>query len=239
MKDVIIIPTYNEKESIQTIVPLVFRLLPDITVVVADDNSPDGTGMIVLGMQKQYPNLSLISRKQKDGLGKAYINAFREVLKDKGVRAIIMMDADFTAQLKFLPEMMTKSKDYSVVIGSRYVSGSKILGWQLWRKVLSFSGNFYCRIILRMPIRDYTCGFNVISADLLRKVDLSKMDASGYAFILELKYILYKVGATFFEVPITFVDRVGGESKISSHIISEGVFAPWKMIFGKNNHEKR
>lgn len=230
MNNVIIIPTYNESKNIKVIIPLVFKLIPEISVVVADDNSPDGTALVVTELKKQYPNLSLISRLQKDGLGKAYINAFLQVLQNKDVESVIMMDADFSFQLKYLPEMIRKNADYGVVIGSRYVKGSKIIGWQLWRKFLSSFGNFYCGVILRMNIHDYTCGFVVISTEFLRKVDFSRMDASGYAFIPELKYLLYKAGATFFEVPITFVDRVEGQSKISSHIISEGVLAPWKMI---------
>lgn len=145
-----------------------------------------------------------------------------------------MMDADFSYQLRFLPEMIKKSENFGVVIGSRYVKGSIIFGWNWWRKVLSFLGNFYCDTILRMPIKDYTCGFNVIRTDFLRKINFSKMDASGYAFILELKYLLYKSGATFFEVPITFVDRVEGKSKISWRIVGEGVLAPWKMVLIKN-----
>jgi len=233
MKNIIIIPTYNEKENIKILIPQVFELLPDISIVVADDSSPDGTALAVAELKKKYPNLSLISKKQKNGLGKAYINAFLEVLKDADIESVIMMDADFSSQLRYLPEMIEKSKNYSVVIGSRYVLGSKIIGWNWWRKILSRFGNFYCGIILRMPIHDYTCGFNVISAEFLRKVDFSTLDASGYAFIPELKYLLRKAGATFFEVPITFIDRLEGKSKISSHVIGEGVLAPWKMIFKK------
>jgi dolichol-phosphate mannosyltransferase len=233
MKNIIIIPTYNEKESIKTLIPLIFELLPNIFIAVADDNSPDGTGSVVLEFKKEYPNLSLISRKQKDGLGKAYINAFREVLKDPDIKSIIMMDADFSPQLKYLPEMIEKSNDYSVVIGSRFVSGGKKIGVKLGRKILSSFGNLYCKIILRIPIQDYSCGFMVISAELLRKIDFLKISSSGYAFISELKYLLYKAGATFFEVPITFFERVDGQSKISWHIILEGITAPWKMIFKK------
>ncbi len=228
MKDVIIIPTYNEKKSISTIVPLVFDILKDIYIVVADDNSPDGTGEVVLELQKKYPNLSLITKKEKKGLGKAYLNAFSIVLKEHNVRTVIMMDADFGSQVKFLPEMMRKSKDFSVVIGSRYIKGSKIIGWQLKRRLLSSLGNLYCDIILRMPIKDYTCGFVVISADYLRKVDFLKISSAGYAFILQLKYLLYKAGATFYEVPIVFIDRTEGESKITFNIINEGILAPWK-----------
>lgn len=230
MKDVIVVPTYKERENIKTLIPMIYALLPDVHVVVADDNSPDGTGDAVLALKNTYPHVSLVSRTVKNGLGKAYINAFNHVLKDPDVRTVVMMDADLSLQPKYLPEMFEKSKQYSVVIGSRYVKGSRIEGWVLWRRILSFFGNFYCRMILPMPIRDYTCGYNVIHADLLRKVDFKTMDASGYAFILELKYLLYKAGAKFYEVPIVFIERAEGESKISSHIVHEGILAPWKML---------
>ena len=129
--------------------------------------------------------------------------------------------------------MLKKSEMFSVVIGSRYVSGGGTVGWEPWRRILSLGGNFYCRNITGLPVMDCTGGFNVIRADLLRKLDFSKMDMSGYAFIMELKYLLHKAGGKFFEVPITFVNRTGGESKISSHIISEGIVAPWKIRFQK------
>jgi len=229
MKNVIVIPTYNEKENIEILIPTLFKIIPDITVVVVDDNSPDGTGLSVTELQRRYPRLSLISGKEKNGLGSAYINAFSEVLKDSDIQNVIMMDADLSHKPEYLPEMIKKSEEFTVVIGSRYIQGGKTEGWEFWRRVLSFFGNFYCRLITGMPIQDATSGFNVISAELLRKINFSKMDMSGYAFIMELKYLLYRAGGTFFEVPITFINRVGGESKISSHIISEGVLAPWKM----------
>jgi dolichol-phosphate mannosyltransferase len=233
MKNVIILPTYNEKENIGNIVPLIFSTVPDIHILVADDNSPDGTADVVSELMKHYPNLSLISRPQKNGLGKAYINAFNHVLKDPEVSNVIMMDSDLSHQPKYLPEMLRQSERADVVIGSRYVKGGGTSGWELWRRILSFCGNFYCRTVTRMPIFDCTAGFNVIRADLIRKVDFSKADLSGYAFIMQLKYRLHKLGGKFYEVPIIFVNRVGGESKMSSHIISEGILAPWKMVFNK------
>lgn len=233
MKDVIILPTYNERENIANIIPQIFSLLPEIHILVADDNSPDGTADEVKALQGKYPRLSLISRQKKEGLGRAYIHAFSHVLKEDNVRSVIMMDADLSHQPKYLPEMLDKSIKHSVVIGSRYTSGGGTVGWELWRRLLSYWGNFYCRTITRMPINDCTAGYNVIHADLLRKIDFTKMDMSGYAFIMELKYLLHKAGATFHEVPIYFVNRVGGESKMSSHIINEGILAPWKMILKK------
>lgn len=233
MKDVIIIPTYNEKENIGNLIPKIFASAPDVFIVVADDSSPDRTAQIVEDLKCKYSKVSLISRKKKDGLGRAYINAFFEVLKDKEVRTITMMDADFSHNPKYLPEMIKKSREYDVVIGSRYILGGETVGWEFWRRALSYFGNFYFRLITRLPIYDCTGGYNVISTQLLRKIDFSKMDMSGYAFQMELKYLLYKSGGSFIEFPITFVNRVGGESKISSHIISEGIIAPWKIKLTK------
>lgn len=230
MKDVIVIPTYNEGENVNALVSLIFETVPDIHVLIADDNSPDGTAALVGELQKKYPNLGLISQSEKKGLGKAYINAFNHVLSDKEVETVFMMDADFSHQPRYIPKMLELRKQYSVVIGSRYVKGGGVTGWELWRRLMSLFGNFYCRTVTRLPIRDCTGGFNAISTDLLRKLDFSVMDMSGYAFIMELKYLLHKAGGTFAEIPIIFVNRTGGESKMSSHIINEGVLAPWKMV---------
>lgn len=232
MKNIILIPTYNESENISKLIPVIFNTVPEVFVVVVDDSSPDGTGKVVLDLKNKYPNLSLITRAKKEGLGKAYTYAFKEVLRGQ-VNSVVMLDADFSHNPKYLLEMFEKSKKYSVVIGSRYTIGGGTQGWELWRRILSYFGNFYCRIITGIPIKDCTGGFNVIHADLLRKVDFSKMDMSGYAFIMQLKYQLYKVGGTFYEVPIIFQNRALGETKISGHIISEGIIAPWKIRLSK------
>jgi dolichol-phosphate mannosyltransferase len=230
MKDVIILPTYNERENVGTFIPKIFSTVPNIWVTVMDDNSPDGTADLVRGMMKKYPRLNLISKEKKEGLGKAYIYAFRKVLQDKEVRSIAMMDADFSHDPKYLLDMRKASKTYDVVVGSRYVPGGQTIGWELWRRLLSYWGNVYSRVILRVPIHDLTGGFYFINAETLRKIDFDLMDSSGYAFQIEFKYLLYKTGASFKEVPIIFTNRKGGESKISNHIIREGVLAPWKML---------
>ncbi len=233
MNNIIIIPTYNERENILSLVPIIFETVPEISIAVADDNSPDGTSDAVRDLQKIYPRLSLITRNVKNGLGRAYTNAFSKVLKDDSLKNVIMMDADFSHDPVYLKEMLVRAEKYSVVIGSRYVAGGKTVGWELWRRILSFMGNFYCRTITGMPIMDCTGGFNVIRAQLLRKIDFEKMDMSGYAFIMEIKYLLYKAGGTFFEVPIIFKNRARGETKITGHIISEGIIAPWKIKLTK------
>jgi dolichol-phosphate mannosyltransferase len=229
----IILPTYNERENIEKLVPLIFSYVPDARIIVVDDNSPDGTSEVIEILQKNYPKLILIKRDRKDGLGKAYIHAFREALKDVDVGTVVMMDADFSHHPKYLPEMLSRVKDGSVVIGSRYVKGGKTTGWELWRRTLSVGGNWYCRIITGMPIRDCTGGFNAISASALRRIDLNALDLSGYAFIMDLKYALYSSGAIFTEIPIVFANRTKGDSKISNHIIREGIIAPWKIRLKK------
>ncbi len=233
MKDIIVIPTYNEKENISALVPEIFKIVPDVYVVVADDNSPDGTADAVRVLMQSYPRLSLFSRRAKEGLGRAYAAAFQKLLAESDVRTVIMMDADFSHHPRYLPAMLAESRAHSVVVGSRYVSGGGTEGWERWRRLLSFGGNRYARLVTGLPIFDLTGGFNIIHAELLRKIDLSAFDASGYAFIIELKYRLWKAGADFAEVPIIFKNRREGESKISNHIIAEGVLAPWKMRFKK------
>ncbi|MEK7629849.1 MAG: polyprenol monophosphomannose synthase [Patescibacteria group bacterium] len=232
-KNIVIIPTYNEKQNISKLVETIFEILPQIHILVVDDSSPDGTGDVVKDLQKRFPNLSLLARKKKEGLGKAYLNAFEGILKDSDAKNIIMMDADFSHNPSCLPLMLEASSGRDVVIGSRYVKGGGTAGWELWRRLLSRWGNFYARTITRLPIADCTGGFILIKTHFLKKVDFSIIDASGYAFLIEFKYLLWKSGARFQEFPIVFKNRIGGESKISKHIIIEGILAPWKMIFKK------
>ena len=233
MKQVVIVPTYNEKENITRLIREIFKHAPDVYILVVDDSSPDGTAQAVRDLQQSYPKVSLLVRERKEGLGKAYIHAFQEVAEDPSVSKIIMMDADFSHDPKTLPILLEASKRADVVVGSRYVVGGGTVGWELWRRILSYGGNLYCRLITRMPVADCTTGFNVIDIYTLKKVNFSNFDLSGYAFIMELKYALWKAGASFFEVPIIFTNRTGGESKISNHIVYEGILAPWKMILRK------
>lgn len=233
MKDVVILPTYNERSNVVKIIHSIFDVLPNINIVVVDDNSPDGTGKEVLNLKAVFPNLSLISRKNKEGLGKAYAYAFNEVLRDKDVRNVIMMDADLSHDPKYLPEMLSNRPNFNVIVGSRYIKGGDTVGWEMWRRLLSRFGNIYCHTITRMPIYDCTSGFILIDADMLRRINFLNMDMSGYAFIMELKYSLYLLGSKFKEIPIIFKNRAEGESKISNHIIREGIIAPWKMILKK------
>lgn len=227
----IILPTYNERTNIDLLIDEIFSLLPEINILVVDDNSPDGTAVVVEELMKKFQNLSLLKRPIKNGLGGAYITGFKKLLIDPEVENIFMMDADFSHSPKYLPQMIAEAENHGLVIGSRYIKGGGIAKWELWRKILSAGGNAYVRIILGRNIHDWTGGFNCIKAEFLRKVDLDKIDLSGYAFIMGIKYFLVKAGANVKEIPIIFEARRGGESKLSHHIISEGIIAPWKIIF--------
>lgn len=228
-KTVVIIPTYNEAQNIAPIIARVREFAPHAHVLVVDDNSPDGTGNIVRGLMEHYPNIALLSRPRKEGLGKAYLHAFAEVLKDPTVEWIQTMDADFSHDPKYFSEIFEASKDADVIIGSRNIKGGGMAESALWRRLLSRFASRYCRIITGMPVYDCTAGFIRIRAELLREVAEERFDSSGFAFLMELKYKLWKHGARIAEVPIIFGNRGEGKSKLTKRIIIEGFIAPWRM----------
>ena len=230
MKNFIVLPTYNERKNIGSLINEIFLLLPKINILVVDDNSPDGTAAVVKELQARYANLSILERPMKNGLGGAYIGGFKKLLVDPDIKNIVMMDADFSHNPKYLSQIIAEAENYGLVIGSRYIKGGGIAKWELWRKILSAGGNFYVRFLLGRAIYDWTGGFNCIRAEFLRKIDLDSIDLSGYAFIMGIKYFLIKAGARAKEIPIIFEARRGGESKLSHHIIREGIIAPWKLL---------
>ena len=229
----IIIPTYNEAKNIEAIIEAIFSNVPEVKILVVDDNSPDGTADIVRGLVKKNANISLLFREKKEGLGKAYIHAFTHLLTFPNVRTVVMMDADFSHNPKYLPLFIKQSDVFDLLVGSRYILGGQTEGWEFWRRFLSRGANIYAGTITGLPVSDLTGGFNLIRTDLLRKIDFSQIDASGYAFQIELKYMLCKKGARCKELPILFTNRREGESKMNKHIIGEGILAPWKMILKK------
>lgn len=236
-KYVILMPTYNEAENIEKIASRIMDEYSDISLKIIDDNSPDGTGKIVENLTQKYPRLSLLKRQGKEGLGRAYTHGFKVVMAEPDITHVFMMDADMSHNPAYLGKMMELSQMYDLVVGSRYTNGGNTVGWEAWRKMLSFFGNMYARTVTRMPLRDMTGGYNCINVKYLKMIDLDSVSSSGYAFIMELKYALYKAGATIVETPIIFENRLGGESKISNNIISEGIMAPWKMLW-KNLKKK-
>ncbi len=226
----VLLPTYNERENIGSIVPEIFSLFPEIFIMVIDDQSPDGTAVAVRSLQKQYPNLFLFERQKKEGLGRAYAEAFQKVLNEfPDIETVVTMDADGSHDPEDLPRLLSARSKAQVVVGSRYVHGGVIHGWEHARQLLSRWGNRYARFVTGIPVKDVTSGFNCISADVLKRLRFSTLDPSGYAFTISTKYAIWKLGAKMKEIPITFKNRRFGESKISLRIVGEGIILPWKL----------
>lgn len=222
---VVIIPTYNEKENIENIINAVFALPVMFDVLIIDDNSPDGTAAIVERMQKQWDGrLHLLKRSGKLGLGTAYIMGFKWCL-NAGYEFIIEMDADFSHPPKKLLELRQACLDGAdVAIGSRYVSGVNVVNWPMGRVIMSYYASAYVRIMTGMNVRDTTAGFVCYRRNVLEAIDLDKIRFKGYAFQIEMKFTAFKMGCRIKEVPIIFVNRVLGTSKMNSSIFGEAVF---------------
>jgi dolichol-phosphate mannosyltransferase len=228
---IVIIPTYNEKENIKNIIQAVFSLEKAFNILIVDDGSPDGTANIVKSMQKTYPNrLFIEERTGKLGLGTAYIHGFRWCLKN-GYDYIFEMDADFSHNPKDLPRLYkacaTDGADMSV--GSRYTKGGKVKNWPFDRIFLSYGASVYVRLITFMNVKDPTAGFVCYTRKVLETLDLDKIQFIGYAFQIEMKFATHTSGFKIKEVPITFVDRIEGISKMSGSIVKEAIFGVLKM----------
>ena len=230
---VVIIPTYNEKENIRNIIDAVFKLPHDFDVLVIDDNSPDGTASIVKTMQQENPGrLHLLERKGKLGLGTAYIAGFKWSIS-AGYDYIIEMDADFSHPPKKLLELRQACENGAdVAIGSRYISGVNVVNWPMGRVIMSYYASAYVRFITGLKIRDTTAGFVCYRRRVLETIDLDKIKFKGYAFQIEMKFTAYKCGFKIEEVPIVFVNRVLGTSKMNSSIFGEAVFGVMQLKVG-------
>lgn len=229
MKKIVIIPTYNEKENISVLIKEISSLLPEVNILVVDDNSPDGTGTIVKSMMSEY-KVHLLSREKKEGLGRAYIAGFKWALA-QGYDAVCEMDADFSHRPVDLKRILTDIEKYDFVIGSRYCPGGGTVNWGLLRKIISRGGGIYSRLILGYPINDWTGGFNAWRAEVLQKMDLDSVRSNGYSFQIELKYKASKLGFKWVESPITFEDRRVGKSKMSLRIVLEAFYKVWLIKF--------
>lgn len=231
MKSIVVTPTYNEKDNIRQLIQAVLRSVEGINILVVDDNSPDGTASIVEELQKDDSRIHLIKRPGKMGLGTAYCDGFKYCL-EQGFEAIFEMDADFSHDPKELPNFLSELQTYDLVLGSRYIKGVNVVNWPLRRLLLSYGANLYTRIITGMPIKDATGGFKCFRADILRKIDLDKIQSNGYGFQIEMTYRLWKKGAKIKEIPIIFIDRMNGISKMNKKIIYEAIFLVWKLKLG-------
>jgi dolichol-phosphate mannosyltransferase len=221
---IVIIPTYNEIENIETIIRAVFELETVLDVLVVDDNSPDGTAQKVMELQREYPDrLFLEVRAGKSGLGTAYVHGFKWAIHRK-YEYIFEMDADFSHNPQDLVKLLTACiKGADVAIGSRYVTGVNVVNWPLSRVLMSYFASSYVRMITGMTIRDATAGFICYRRKVLESVDLDRIKFVGYAFQIEMKYRAYANAFNIVEVPIIFTDRTKGESKMSSAIFKEAI----------------
>ncbi len=237
MKTIIISPTYNEKDNIKTLINEVFKRNPNYHMLIVDDNSPDGTALIVKELQEIYPNLHLKIRDKKNGLGKAYIFGFKWALK-KNFDAIAQMDADMSHHPKEIKKMTQLLSKYDLSIGSRYIEGVSVVNWPIRRLILSYGANVYSRIVTGIPIRDATGGFKVWRREVLDSIDLDKVRSSGYSFQIEMNFRAWIKGYKLIEHPIIFIDRTVGQSKMSKSIMFEAIWMVWRLriwrIFGWN-----
>ncbi len=225
----VIIPTYNEKENIQRIIPEVLMKDPSIEVLVVDDNSPDGTAEIVEGMMESEPRISILKRQGKSGLGSAYRAGFKEALTRNDVSCIFEMDADYSHDPAYLPKFLEMIKNHDLVLGSRYLTGVNVVNWPMSRLLLSYFANIYARIVSGLPVSDCTGGFKCFRREVLETINLNKITSDGYAFQIEMNYHVWRAGYRIGEFSIVFVDRVEGTSKMNRSIILEAIILVWKL----------
>lgn len=236
-KTLIIIPTYNERENIGKLLDYIFNLrIPGLDVLVVDDNSPDGTAALVKEMQEKHPNLALLQRESKMGLGTAYIAGFRYALQ-RDYQYIFEMDADLSHDPVEIPNFLQAIKDADLVIGSRYIKGVNVINWPLMRLFISVMASKYTRIITGMPINDCTSGYKCFRREVLEAIPLDRISSNGYVFQIEMNFKAWKRGFRIKEIPIIFYDRTVGNSKMSRKIIYEAAYMVWKLrimsLFGR------
>jgi dolichol-phosphate mannosyltransferase len=218
----VLVPTYNERDSLPIVVRGVRQVSPRVDVVVLDDASPDGTGEVADTLAAADPQIHVIHRVRKEGLGAAYLHGFHWAL-DQGYDAVVEMDADGSHRPEHLPQLLAAAEHADAVIGSRWVRGGKVINWPLYRKALSVGGNLYVKVLLGMPVNDATAGFRVYRTDALRVMGLSDVASQGYCFQADLTWRAVRAGLCVVEVPITFVEREVGTSKMSRAIMTESL----------------
>ena len=233
----VIIPTYNEKENIHSIVELVLSQVANLEILVVDDNSPDGTAAIVTEMAQANPRVHLLSRAGKLGLGTAYIAGFKWGLA-RGYAYLIEMDADFSHDPCEIPNMLKAIQQADLVLGSRYIDGVRVVNWPLSRLFLSKGASYYVRIITGLPIHDPTGGFKCFRRKVLETIELDKVRSNGYAFQIEMTHKAWMMGFRVREIPITFADRSAGQSKMSGHIVREALWMVWSLAFAHGFRRK-
>lgn len=235
MNITIVIPTYNEAENLPKLLPALLELpLPDMSILIVDDNSPDGSANLAERIGRDYPGrLKVHKRAGKLGLGTAYVEGYQIALA-AGAKYVVQMDADFSHPVEKILEMhaMLKDEDLDVVLGSRYIPGGGVdVNWPLWRKSLSRFGSFYARTILRLKVRDVTGGFRLWRGSSLEKIPLERVISNGYTFQVEMIYLAHKLKLKIGETPFYFADRKWGQSKMSFGIQVEAAMRVWQLLW--------
>ncbi len=225
------IPTYNEQDNIRNIVEAILTQDDGIDVLIVDDNSPDGTGDIVDSMAESNSRIHVMHRPEKLGLGSAYIAGFKWALGQTGTKYVFEMDADFSHDPEAIPEFLEAIKDHDIVLGSRYLDGITVVNWPLSRLILSCGANLYTRVVTGLPLKDSTGGFKCFRREVLEQLPLDRIRSDGYSFQIEVNFYCWKKGFRIKEIPIMFVDRRVGISKMSRRIIWEAAFMVWRLRF--------
>ena len=226
-----VIPTYNERDNLERLARQILSLDPAIHLLVVDDNSPDGTGQVAEQLASETGRVSVLHRAGKLGLGSAYREGFARAL-DMGADVVVQMDADFSHDPSILPVFFEKIEVCDLVIGSRYLNGVSVVNWPLRRLMLSYFASFYTRVITGLTISDCTSGFKCFRSATLRAIDLKSIRSDGYSFQIEMNYRCVEHGFHVAEVPIIFIDRHAGTSKMSKRIVREAVLMVWKLKLG-------
>ena len=227
----VVIPTYNERDNIERLVGEILVQDVDIDALIVDDNSPDGTGEVVDRMVAVNPRIHVIHRAGKLGLGSAYREGFKYAL-GKGAEHIVQMDADFSHDPAMLTVFLEKIREYDFVVGSRYLNGVSVVNWPIRRLILSYCANIYTRMVTGLTISDCTGGFKCFRRNVLESIELDKIKSDGYSFQIEMNYRCVEKGFRAGEIPIIFIDRHAGTSKMSKKIVREAMLMVWKLKLG-------
>mgnify|MGYP000919728863 CR=1 FL=1 len=229
-KALVCLPTYDERDNLAPMIEAILAAVPSLEILVIDDNSPDGTGRLADEIAARDPRVHVLHRAGKEGLGKAYLAGFAWALQ-RGYGLVLEMDCDFSHDPRYLPAMLAAAADHDLVLGSRYVPGGGTVNWGLGRKLISRGGSLYARTILGLTARDLTGGFKCFRREVLEGIDLPTVQCTGYAFQIELTYRASRRGFRVKEIPIVFVDRRVGRSKMSRRIVFEAVRKVWSIRF--------